>query len=216
MAYLFARRGRNGCLATPRVRRQLKTSHTTSGYTSFAEVGDEYFVLLEDVDVLACVNAPAFAVLENIDGFTEPSDLAKALAKSSGLKPAECKSAIDDVCKTMHKLGFLIDVDRRGAAKRGPFNFDYVNAKDSLPQIIRTWNATELAGGMFVNAADGDIRVIVPNVTDGPIKTCPPHTCTIPAGLFTSDTIIRTFDAEWRNNFAKFRRDGFVHFNRRG
>lgn len=180
----------------------------------FAEVGDEYFVLLEDVDALACVNAPAFAVLENIDGFTEPTDLAEALAGASGLNGQECYSAINDVCVQMHKLGFLVEVGREGPAKKGPFNFDYANARGALPKVLRTWSATELAGGLFVN--ERQIRVIVPNVTDGPIKTCPPHTCTIPAGLFTSETIIRTFNEDWRRNFANFRRAGFVQFDRRG
>jgi hypothetical protein len=182
----------------------------------FAEVGDEFFVLLEDADVLACINAPAFAVLENLDGFTDIADLVKDFAKASGQRPEQTKDAIEAVCGTMKELGFLVDVERSGKAKKGPFNFDFPNAKSELPAIIRTWSPRELAGGLFVNSEDCDIHVIVPNETDGPIKTCPPHTCTIPAGLFTARTLIRTFREDWKQNFKAFRRSGLVHFRRRG
>lgn len=98
--------------------------------------------------------------------------------------------------------------------RRGPFNLDYRNALSDVPRIVRVWQAEELVGGLFVNTAGDGPRVIVPNVTDGPIKTCPAHTCTVPAGLFTAEALIRTFDTDWAENFARFRRDGFVQFDR--
>lgn len=178
----------------------------------FAEVGDEYFVLLEDADVLACINAPAFTVLSNLDGFTELRDLAEALGRASRVPAEECLTAMQALCVRMGDLGFLVEVERPGPANKGPFNLDYDNAMGAVPKVIRTWDAAELKGGLFVNTGAGDIGVIVPDVTDGPIKTCPPQTCTIPAGLFTANTIIRTFDSDRREHFASFRRDGFVHF----
>lgn len=181
----------------------------------FAEVGDEYYVILEDKDALACLNTPAFVLMENCDGFTDPKEWAYEYARKTDLDEKYVFEAVDDVLDQMRDAGFLVHVETKTQDKRGPFNFDYYNALDGLPKVERMWDAKELAGGMFVNAKDGDIKVIVPNVTDGPIKTCPPHTCTIPAGLFTADTIIRTFNDDWRANFQEFRRDGLVHFNRR-
>jgi hypothetical protein len=183
----------------------------------FAEVGDEYYVLLEDADALACINAPAFVLMENCDGFTDPKDWCSAFAKASRLEAAKVRKAAEDVMKQMEKAGFLVKVKKPPEKKKkGPYNFDYVNALADVPRVERVWSARELAGGLFINSRADDIRVIVPNVTDGPIKTCPPHTCTIPAGLFTAETIIRTFNVDWRANFEQFRRSGFVHFNRRG
>ena len=181
----------------------------------FAEVGDEFFCCLEQEDVLACLNKPAFVLVENLDGFIEPSDFVKAFAEKSHLDAKEVATAVDVVARQLHKSGFLVEVEAPNSTKKGPFNLDYDGAITALPKLIRVWSARELAGGMFVSSQSGDIHVIVPNVTDGPIKTCPPHTCTIPSGLFTPETIIRTFNKDWTKNFERFRRTGFVQFKTR-
>jgi hypothetical protein len=181
----------------------------------FAEVGSEFYVTLETRDLVACLNPAAFSVVENLDGFSRAEDIAKALATRCSNRSTVVQTAVKDVCAQLTKVGLLEEVDQVSAAKRGPFDFAAHLDLSEPPAVLRVWQGKELAGGLFVNSEDCDIHVIVPNVTDGPIKTCPPHTCTIPAGLFTANTIIRTFNEDWQKNFQRFRRSGLVHRDRR-
>ncbi|MGI8311661.1 PqqD family protein [Saccharopolyspora hattusasensis] len=180
----------------------------------FAEVGDEFYLTLENRQLVACINQPAFVLLENLDGFAAPDGVASALAERYGAAAEEVQRAVAAVCEEAERLGIIEAVRGDSGSKRGPFAVEGIDRWD-LPKILRVWQGDELEGGMFVNSDGCDIHVIVPNVTDGPIKTCPPHTCTIPAGLFTPETIIRTFDSQWRRNFERFRRSGIVHFSQR-
>lgn len=176
----------------------------------FAEVDDEFFLTLERKPVVACLNKSAFAVLENLDGFTDTDHISKLLAEHTKTKPPEMRRAVDRMCKELLELEAIHEIESDAAGQKPVLAM--LNRASGVPQVIRVWRDRELAnGGVLVNSADGDIRVIVPNVTDGPIKTCPPHTCTIPAGLFTARTIIRVFDPVWQKNFAAFRRAGFAH-----
>ncbi len=181
----------------------------------FAEVGDEFFLTLEDEQVVVCMNHMAFAVLENLDGFTTAKQIGAGLAKASRQKAAEMTAAVERVIQELASLKVIEEVEMGGKGRDRPLNFltPQVATKDN-PAIIKSWHGAELNGGLFVSAFDGDVSVIVPNVTDGPIKTCPAHTCTVPAGLFTPDTVIRTFSDGWRENFKNYRRSGLVQYTR--
>jgi hypothetical protein len=182
----------------------------------FAEVEGEFFLTLENRDVVVCMNRAAFTVVENLDGFTSSDAISDQLARHTKQKSAEMRSAVASLTRTLLRLGVLTEVEQGGTGKKQAISVARLGSEAMVPDIIQVWEGEALAGGLFVNSVAGDIRVIVPNVTDGPIKTCPPHTCTIPAGLFTADTIIRTFDNQWRANFEAYRRSGLVHFEKGG
>ena len=156
----------------------------------FAEVGDEYFVTLERRDVVACLNRPAFEVLESLDGASAPEAVAEAFAKARGVDPGEYAAAVQELCDTALDAGLLVEAEPVGKAARPDVE---ASGSSELPRVVDLWREEDLADGMFVSSMSDDIHVIVPNVTKGPITTCPPHTCTIPAGLFTTKTIIKTF-----------------------
>jgi hypothetical protein len=175
--------------------------------THFAKVGDEFYLTPEEQDLVVCLNSTAFAVLENLDGFTSLKDIAEAVSSRTGIKEPAATAAVKKVADELLRLKLLEEVESaKPPAKKRAWIRDEL-AVSAEPEVRHIWDAPALAGGMFVHSKDGDISVIVPNVTDGPIKTCPPHTCTIPAGLFTHDTVIRTFDPVWKKNFAQYRRD---------
>ena len=176
----------------------------------FAEVDGEYYLTLEEKDVVICLNPVAFAVVENLDGFTSIETIKKQLVTTKKMDEKKISSAVDGLVKDLRGLGVLDEVDQGGKGTRAmQISPELLKSGAIIPEIIGSWKGKELAGGMFINS--GDIHVIVPNVTDGPIKTCPPHTCTIPAGLFTPETIIRTFDRTWRKNFEPYRCTKFVN-----
>jgi hypothetical protein len=181
----------------------------------FAEVDDEFYVTLENRDVVACLNRSAFAVLENLDGFSTVDHIGGFFGKALEVDTRRMRSAVKKTTSTLRDLGIVEDVELSGPGTKRQLVLMGINKEAALPEVMHVWQGEELVGGLFMNSEGGDIHVIVPNVTDGPIKTCPPHTCTIPAGLFTAQTIIRTFDPTWRANFEQFRRSGFVHFARR-
>jgi hypothetical protein len=199
-----------GCVSDVENQKRLKRAEDIH----FAEVGDEFYLTLENRQVVACINPSAFVLLENLNGFADPDDVANALAERYGAPAEEVRQAVAAVCDEAERLGIIEAVGGESGSNQGPFAVEGIDAdRWDLPKILRVWAGDEIEGGMFVNSAA--IGVIVPNVTQGPIKTCPTHTCTIPAGLFTPDTIIRTFDSEWRQNFERFRRSGIVHFSKR-
>lgn len=182
----------------------------------FAEVGSDIYMTLEARDTVMCLNRAAFALLENLDGFTDHEAVFTELARIGDLKKPAVQEAGKAVIKTLADHGFVRSVKAgtaKGvvclnslsemiAAKQTPNR--QPDSADFTPGIRNVWTELRATGGMLISA--GDISVIVPNVTDGPIKTCPAHTCTIPAGLFTPDTIIRWFDKSWEKNFKNFRR----------
>ena len=176
----------------------------------FAEVDGEYYLTMEDKDVVICLNRTAFAVVENLDGFTSIEAIKEQLVSTKRTDEKKISAAVEGLVKTLLRFGVLDEVEQGGKGTRAvQINPELLKSEAIIPEIINSWKGKELAGGMFINS--GDIHVIVPNVTDGPIKTCPPHTCTIPAGLFTPETIIRTFDRTWRKNFEAYRCTKFVN-----
>lgn len=182
----------------------------------FAEVGSDIYMTLEARDTVICLNRAAFALIENLDGFTSHDDVFAELARIGGQKRPNVQEAGQAVLKILAENEFIKPVKTSAAkgfvclsslsdhlAKKQTVS-GKPDASDVTPGIRNTWTELRATGGMFISA--GDISVIVPNVTDGPIKTCPAHTCTIPAGLFTPDTIIRWFDKSWEKNFKNFRK----------
>lgn len=184
----------------------------------FSEVENEYFLTMENQDVVVCMNPFAFAVIANLDGFTAVKTISKQLAQRYKIPEEKMLASINDLIKKMLELGVLTEVDQGGSGDKNILSFGMLKDRNDdqplLPEIIRIWQGEELYGGMFVDNANGDMRVIVPNVTEGPLKTCPPNTCTIPAGLFTPDSIIRTFDQTWKKNFEGYKRRGKVHYQK--
>ncbi|MBI2305990.1 MAG: hypothetical protein HYU78_01680 [Rhodocyclales bacterium] len=178
----------------------------------FAEVGADIYMTLETCDTVMCLNRAAFALIENLDGFTDHDAVCAEMARLGAQKKGAIQEAGRAVLRTLGEHGFVRSI-KAGAAKgavclnslgdliAGKRSAD---AADYTPGIRNVWTELRATGGMLISA--GDISVIVPNVTDGPIKTCPAHTCTIPAGLFTPDTIIRWFDKSWEKNFKNYRR----------
>lgn len=193
----------------------MKTFKRSEGIF-FAEVQGEFFLTLENKDVVVCLNQAAFSILENLDGFTSVDVIKKQFARITGLESKRADQSISKIIDTLLELGVIAETEQGGSGKKQQIYIRAAEGKYSMPEVIKSWAGKELAGGMFVNSADGDIHVIVPNVTDGPIKTCPPNTCTIPAGLFSPETIIRTFDQNWRKNFEGFRRFGLGPMIKKG
>lgn len=182
----------------------------------FAEVGADVYMTLEARDTVMCINRAAFALIENLDGFTNHDDVCAELARVGEIKTPNALKAGNAVIKSLVENRFVKAVKTnttKGVVCLGSLS-GYIAAKQTLnrqpepadftPGIRNIWTNISATGGLFINS--GDISVIVPNVTDGPIKTCPAHTCTIPAGLFTPDTIIRWFDKSWEKNFKNFRK----------
>ncbi len=193
----------------------MKTFKRSEGIF-FTEIQGEFFLTLENKDVVVCLNQIAFSILENLDGFTSVDVIKKQFSRITGLETRKVDQSITKLIETLSELGVITESEQGGTGKKEQIYFRVAEGKYGVPEIIKTWAGKELAGGMFVNTADGDIHVIVPNVTDGPIKTCPPNTCTIPAGLFSPETIIRTFDQNWRKNFEGFRRFGLGMMVKKG
>lgn len=182
----------------------------------FAEVEEEFYLTLENRDVVVCLNKAAFSVLENLNGFTSVEIIKKQFTRVTGFDPQKVDASISKLIDTLLELGVISEKEQGGEGSKKQITLRAMGEKYTIPEIINTWSGKELAGGLFVNSSDSDIHVIVPNVTDGPIKTCPPNTCTIPAGLFTPGTIIRTFDQNWRKNFEAYRNFTFGHLVEKG
>jgi len=178
----------------------------------FAEVGADIYMTMETSDAVMCLNRAAFALIENLDGFTDHDAVSAEMARLGAHKKGTVQEAGRAVLRALSEHGFVRTI-KAGSAK-GVVCLNSlagmiagkrsVEAADYIPGIRNVWTDLRATGGMFINA--GDISVIVPNVTDGPIKTCPANTCTIPAGLFTPDTVIRWFDKSWEKNFKNYRR----------
>lgn len=182
----------------------------------FAEVEDEVFLTLEELNVVVCLNPAAFVLLQNLDGFNGVDYLADAFARRDDREAKSIKAAVEKAIEQLAELKVIVPVEAPESGKRGTAFISQLAEGMLHPEIVQVWQGKELSGGLFVNSEGCDIHVIVPNVTEGPIKTCPPHTCTIPAGLFTPETIIRTFDENWNENFKAFRKVGLTHRMKRG
>lgn len=174
----------------------------------FAEVDGEYFLTIESRNLVVCLNRMAFTLLANLDGFTSTDTIVDQIAKRIKAKPDKIKSTAGAIIADLLKLGILTEVVQGGRGNAKPLRLGAIDASSDLFEIVHVWEGAELSGGLLIKS--DDISVIVPNVTDGPIKTCPAHTCTIPAGLFTPETIIRTFDEQWQKNFESYRCSGLI------
>jgi len=181
----------------------------------FARVGDEYFLTSESDDVVALVNQSAFLLLSRLNGRADTERLARQLGHGCGQRgdPKYFVDASKKLCASLLDLGLLkeIEFDVDADPTEDLPIFEKPGGDIDPPEMLRHWNGDELAGSLLVHSSDGDIRVITPNVTEGPITTCPSNTCTVPAGLFGKNTLIRVFDSNWKRQFRAFECRGGLH-----
>ncbi|MCZ7395619.1 MAG: hypothetical protein ABOK23_06815 [Candidatus Methanoperedens sp.] len=185
------------------------------GRMYFAEVGEEIYLTQEDEDIVVCMNHAAMEILRQLNGFSTPQQISKAVKEACAEVSKNIGDVISEISQEFVKLGLVVEVETKGDYKNRYVSIEVPEYFLNEPKILKVWRGQELKGGMFVNSSDSDIHVIVPNVTDGPIKTCPANTCTIPAGLFTSQTIIRTFSEDWKKSWKDFRGSGITHMRKR-